>query len=148
MWLVQGDLLDEQIGIIVHGVNAQGKFNAGFAKQLRAKYPQTYEDYMAHYRNHGLHLGQVILTVIHPQLIVASGVTQQYYGRDPDVVYVNYEAVARVFEQIKPLAMHSDLPVKFPEIGCGLANGDWTAVQNVIDSVLLPEVDPILYRQK
>ena len=33
-------------GVIVHGCNAQGVMGSGVAKQLRAKYPEIYVDYL------------------------------------------------------------------------------------------------------
>ena len=146
MWMIRADLLNETHGIIVHGVNAQGKFNSGFAKQVRARYPQVYADYMLHYDCNQLQLGRVIYTTIYPGLVFASGVTQQYYGRDPSVVYVSYEAIAQVFADVKQKALAMDLPVKFPEIGCGLANGRWERVQPLIEATLATDVLGILYR--
>ena len=40
------NILDETKGIIVHGINAQGKMNFALAKQIREKYPQVYIDYL------------------------------------------------------------------------------------------------------
>lgn len=146
MWMYRKDLLLETHGIIVHGVNAQGKFNSGFAKQVRQRYPQVYDDYMFYHGCGQLQLGRVIYSTISPELIIASGVTQEYYGRDPDVVYVDYGALARVFSTVRSKALDTRLPVKFPEIGCGLANGDWRQVQPIIERALGDDVLGILYR--
>jgi len=146
MWMYRKDLLLEDHGIIVHGVNAQGKFNSGFAKQVRQRYPQVYADYMAAYAAGHLQLGRVIYTPITPHLVVASGVTQHFYGRDPDVVYADYTAIARVFTDVRYKALDARLPVKFPEVGCGLANGDWRQVKLIIEAALGEDVLGILYR--
>lgn len=133
MWVKHADLLEETEGVIVHGCNAQGKFNSGFAKQLRRKYPQVYDDYMDRFSLRGsLFLGEIIPTQISDKLIIVSGVTQRYYGRDPDVVYVDYPAVRAVFHQAAALMRKHKLPLKYPKIGCGLANGDWSTVQGII----------------
>lgn len=142
---VQGNILDAPVGILVHGVNMQGKFNLGLAKQIRERYPQAYHDYDHHYRNSVLRLGDVIFTRVRPGLIIASGVTQQYYGRDPNRVYVDYNAVYEVFKQVGPMAIMTNLPVIHPRIGAGFANGDWGKIQDCIHKALSGFCDTTLY---
>jgi len=140
MRLVHGNILDVSQGILVHGVNMQGKFNAGLAKQIRQRYPQVYQDYLRAYER-GLRLGDVIFTRVSATLIIASGVTQVYYGREPSVVYVNYRAVGEVFYQVASMARMTGLPVVHPAIGCGLAGGSWQEIEPLITQALhgLPE---------
>ena len=145
MPVVHKNLVDEEYGIIVHGVNAQGKFGAGFAKQLSQKYPHVMLDYLHKYRTAGLQLGDIITTHIWKDLYIVSGVTQQYYGRDPRVTYVSYPAVKAVFEKVNVLALELRLPVKFPLIGCGLANGEWSVVRAIIKAALDPSIEGSLF---
>jgi O-acetyl-ADP-ribose deacetylase (regulator of RNase III) len=145
MAIVHKNLVEEERGIIVHGVNAQGKFGAGFAKQLSQKYPHVMLDYLHKYRTTGLHLGDIITTHIWKDLYIVSGVTQQYYGRNPHVTYVSYPAIKTVFEKVNVLALELNLPVKFPLIGCGLANGEWSIVREIIRGALDPSIDASLY---
>jgi hypothetical protein len=58
--------------------------------------------------------------------------TQYDYGNDPEVVYVNYDAVFAAFSRIRMLALDAELPVRFPLIGAGLANGKWHVLQEAI----------------
>lgn len=150
------DLLDCTSGCIVHGMNCQGVMGAGFAKDLRAKYPKVYDDYLAHLdnclRNHVDPLGTVVYTKISPRLVVAAALIQRFYGRSTSVMYCHYPAVYQSFRTIAhdvvAAAKHYQDPglavLHFPRIGCGLANGQWPQVEQEIVSAtagLIPAHD-------
>lgn len=141
----QADLLDETEGVLLHGVNCQGVMNAGIAKQIRQRYPQVYRDYLS-FRAKALcsidtldyptpqHvlLGQIVITPIHDRLYIVSGFTQLDCGRDHTVRYVDYSALQQVFQKASAFAQSVQLPLKFPKIGAGLANGEWSVIRELI----------------
>lgn len=134
-----GNMIDEvKQGVIVHQVNAQGVMGGGIAKQIRDRWPKVFEDYAAvvpnrYDPNSGEgHMGKVIYTEVEPGLWVASIVGQQFYGRDPKVVYTSYESLARGFDSVAHFASSRGAEVHYPLIGCGLANGDWSIVSSII----------------
>lgn len=147
---VKGSALSPRNGIIVHGCNAQGVMGSGFADTLRKTYPGAYRIYRQAYEKDGLHLGEVHY-YRHPieldgsQVIIANAITQQYYGRDKSVVYVDYPAVSKCFESVAKLARVTGLPVHFPLVGCGLANGQWNEVSSRIEQALGPDIDKTLW---
>ena len=145
--IIHGDILDEDFGIIVHGVNAQGKMNSGIARDIRNKYPRVYDDYINHFtrQDRFVKVGEAVITEISPQLKIISAVTQKFYGRDPNVVYVNYNAIENIFQRISNYALSTRLPVKFPMIGCGLANGSWVEVERRIEKALASIIPRTLY---
>ncbi len=133
MKIVQGDILAAPAyGVLAHGCNAQGKYQSGMAGQIRAMYPKAYDDYMAHYEKFGLIPGDVVYSEIHPDFTIANCITQKYYGRDKSVVYVYYEAVERSVRQAALYAKSRNLPLYFPRIGAGLANGDWGHLSGIL----------------
>ena len=138
MKTLTGNLLDATHGIIVHGCNAQGKMASGVAKDVRARYPQAYDAYMKEYEANGLKLGHIVWARVSddPLLGIANGITQKFYGRDPNTVYVNYDAVAAVFEEVGKIARKHNLPVHYPKIGAGLGNGDWAIIEPLINKAL------------
>ncbi len=165
MKVISGNLLSNQHGILVHGCNCQGVMGGGIAASIRSQYPEVYARYAEKYHRTGLPLGDVQL-VWNPQLaaqfgaaarshlstadqasdlpkhlVVANAMTQEFYGRDPDVVYVDYDAVFSAFARIRLLARDTSLPVRFPLIGAGLANGDWRTIQNAIKAGLREQFD-------
>lgn len=155
-------LLVEQ-GILVHGCNCQGVMGSGFAHQVRSKWPDVYEAYRARSASFGLQLGDVICvgspslpdtvsrhiqnvsSQLPSNLIVANAMTQFNYGRDKSVVYANYAAIFAAFARLSLLAWDSGLPIHFPLIGCGLANGTWDEVALAIESAVAPKTKLILW---
>jgi len=162
---IQGNVLTVTEGIIVHGCNCQGVMGSGIAQLIRAKWSDVYEAYRTHHRRVGLRLGDVV-SVGHPtweqssrvsrhlndvteqlpeRLIIANALTQDTYGRDPSEVYVDYDGLAAAFARIRVLARDTGLPVHFPLIGCGLANGKWEEVSARIDQMLGDSVSKTLW---
>lgn len=161
----QGDLLSVTSGILVHGCNCQGVMGSGIAKHVRSKWSDVYTAYTSHRAKVGLELGDIVavgsqklfgdkqlarhLHAVTPQLpdevVVVNAMTQFYYGADPGVVYVDYDAVFAAFARIRILARDSKLSVHFPLIGCGLANGDWNIVSKLIEQALGPDVEATLW---
>lgn len=139
-----GNLLSVQEGIIVHGCNAQGVMGSGVAAAVRETYPGAYDAYRDLYekaRAQGLKdlpLGRIAWFRVSesPKLAIANAITQQYYGRDPNVRYVSYEALEEAFGRIAKVAREHSLPVHYPLIGAGLANGDWSTIADIIDRQL------------
>lgn len=137
---LKGDLLKSDESVIAHGCNAQGVMRSGIAKSIREMYPQVYLDYLNAYieQDHSLSLGQVIRTDTVRKvsdrtgavITVLSAITQEFYGRDKNVVYVSYEAIERAVINMNELGF---LRIAMPLIGAGLANGDWEIISKVIE---------------
>jgi O-acetyl-ADP-ribose deacetylase (regulator of RNase III) len=165
----QGNVLDVPTGIIVHGCNCHGVMGGGIAKSIKDKWPDVFHAYRARYETWGLglRLGDVVAVAgqsnwspeqsrlidaasgqLPDKLIVVNAMTQFDFGRDPDVVYVNYRAVFRAFARVRILAKSTGLPVHFPLIGCGLANGNWDKVGPAIEAALGPDVEATLWEFK
>lgn len=155
---VKGDLLSLSEGILVHGCNTLGVMGAGFARQLRDRYPDAYRGYRQTFARDGLVLGQLVLVggmprgLLEPplgeslveyrsiqipeRLIIANGMTQDRLAKYPGEVVVSYPAIEEVFLKVRILAAATGLDVHFPMIGCGLAGGDWEKVSRLIEQGL------------
>ncbi len=137
-----GDLLENvKEGLIVHGCNAQGVMGAGIALAVRNRYPEAFEVYHNKYLEDGLLLGTITYYRARPSmngrepLIVVNAVTQDGFGRDKR--YVDYPAVRRCFKEVAALARVTDVSaVHFPLIGCGLAGGEWSVIEPIIEETL------------
>jgi O-acetyl-ADP-ribose deacetylase (regulator of RNase III) len=139
------NLLDVQSGIILHGVNAQGKMGLGLAWKVREKYPQVYEDYIYRGQTRGFPLGSIIITDIIPELCIISGVTQQFYGRQPGEVYSSVPAILKVFRLVANYAVkYKDITtqIHYPKIGCGLGGMDW---QELHPKIIAQQDDRLTY---
>ena len=75
--------------MIVHGCNCQGKLCSGFAAQIRKRFPIAYLEYSQLYKEYGLTLGEYIVVYSNGYCIF-NAFTQEYYGRDPNTVYLWY----------------------------------------------------------
>lgn len=124
----KGDLLSVTKGIIAHGCNAQGVMGSGVALQIKQKYPQAYHSYLTMPKA----LGMVDLVQVTKDLYVANCITQEFYGRDPKVVYVDYDAVNLVMNKL--CRLEQNCVVNLPKIGAGLANGSWSRIERIIQT--------------
>jgi O-acetyl-ADP-ribose deacetylase (regulator of RNase III) len=138
-----GDFLAGPEYFIAHGCNAQGKMRSGVAKAVRAKYPEAYEAYTRWFVSSGLKVGQVIVGVA-PNRIIFNMITQKFYGRDKDVVYVDYEGIRNGINTINEYFRNfAATSVAFPRIGAGLANGDWDTIAGIIEETAT--FQPVVY---
>lgn len=141
---LSGDLFTYALAdsIIAHGCNLQGVMNSGFAKQLRRKYPRAYLEYREAFREGGLELGDYLL--VHCKgMDIFHCMTQRYYGRDKEVVYVDYDAVRKSLAQCAAYATRYNKTVYLPFIGGGLANGDQGRLMDIFTEVF-KDTDAIL----
>ena len=162
---IEGNLLELQKGILVHGCNCHGVMGSGIAKLIRDKWPDVYRVYRREYLDNRLWLGDVI-SVANPRwrnlptagrhvkyiapsvpedVIIVNAMTQFDFGREPGQAYVDYEAISACFSRVRMLALTTGLDVHFPLIGCGLAQGKWDEVSARIEAALGPEISANLW---
>jgi O-acetyl-ADP-ribose deacetylase (regulator of RNase III) len=142
----KGDILSVKEGIVIHGCNAQGVMGSGLALQVKRQYHKSYETYYIEHLRGNLHLGEVVwYQHAGTNLYIANAITQQYYGRDPNVRYVDYDAISAVFKDVTKKALELCLPVHFPRIGAGYANGDWATIQALITAEMHPSVNYVYW---
>jgi O-acetyl-ADP-ribose deacetylase (regulator of RNase III) len=145
---VYGNLLNETKGILVHGVNCKGRMGAGIALEIKKRYPQVYQSYIAfgdknRWRDRFL-LGEVDFVKITDQLVIANAFTQEEYG-SPGTRYASYDAIDNCFSKINRYAIERNLPVKYPKIGAGLAGGCWDIIAAIIQANRTDGVDHTLF---
>ena len=138
---VKGDIFQSDHRFILHGCNARGVMNAGFAKLVRDKHPFAYDNYMAAYKSRGLKLGEIIIVRCKGRVIVHA-ITQQNYGRD-NIRYVSYDAIAAAMAAVEEHLYGNSIAM--PMIGCGLGGGDWNVISSIIESEL-KSVKPYVYQ--
>ena len=124
-----GDLLDINTDYIAQQVNCRGVMGAGLALQIRKEYPSSYDMYRAICQKYAPEelLGRMFIC---GHIINVFG--QLNYGRNRDIVYTNYSALIAAFQEINR-QLPSDKSIAFPYgFGCGLANGKWETVLEII----------------
>jgi len=137
-----GDLLAADEMVIGHGCNAQGVMGAGIAAAIKQTYPGAYHAYRDQHQVKGLKVGDVIVWAS-PSRVVLNMVTQEFFGRDKNRVYVDYPGIGRAMEFVEKMAQqhlsdkrgafHASPHLALPKIGAGLANGDWDQIAGIIE---------------
>ena len=138
----QGDLLECSEDVIVHGCNAQGVMGSGVAKAIKEKYPTAFYFYQKEYKQG---VGYIIPVNVADCKVVINAITQEYYGRNKNVVYADYDGIAICFRDInKWCKMKGVNKIALPKIGAGLANGDWNIIEKIIEEECT-DVQPVVY---
>lgn len=148
---ITGDLMSAEEHYLVHGCNAQGAMGSGVAKLIRDKYPEAYTEYRAEYDRKGLAVGETVWVNCGQHTII-NAITQEFYGRDPNVVYVDYDGLATAMAMINYVAvvLNASLEpghltrVAMPLIGAGLANGSWAKIAEIIEEES-KDFQPVVY---
>jgi O-acetyl-ADP-ribose deacetylase (regulator of RNase III) len=148
----EGNVLNVEKGVIVHGCNAQGVMGSGIALEVKNRFPEVFEAYRKTYilQGHKLHLGQIIPVKVAEGKWIVNAITQEFAGRDP-VRYVTYDGMAMAFENIVKDARLVDAlksGLFFPLIGAGLANGSWPIIERIIDVSVPDTIEKTLYIYK
>lgn len=129
----KGNLIDATEKIIVHGCNAQGKMNSGVAKAIREKWPGAFGVYAKVHQQFGLELGSVLWYESPEEKLIGNAITQEFYGSDGKK-YVNYDATAAALQSINDVAIELGCDIAMPKIGAGLGGGNWTIIENIIET--------------
>lgn len=139
-----GNMLEAEERVLLHGCNAQGTMGAGIATAIRAKWPEAYEAYRQQHAETGLALGTMV-TAHCGDRVILNAITQERYGRDPDAVYVSYDAMRAVMRQPDLTAWIAGLTaqagqilgdgsrVAMPLVGAGLARGRWSVIAAIME---------------
>lgn len=132
-----GDLTQSFATILAHQVNAKGVMGSGVAKAIRTHYPAAYQAYLTHPKLKQREILGTCQFVTCGSRIIANLFSQFDYGRNPQRVYTDYQALREALVCLKEFAKAHQLSVAMPfKIGCGLANGDW-------DGVVLPMIQEV-----
>lgn len=130
----KSDLFTSDAKIIAHGCNCRGAMGSGVAAIVRRKYPDAYYDYVDEHALNGLTLGEVQFVEVEKGKYIANCMTQDDFGTHQR--QVDYEAVYTCFEQLRDFALEKGIKdIAMPQIGCGLASGDWNIVLAMLESV-------------
>lgn len=143
--VVEGDLWAGATGkcVIAHGCNSLGVMGAGFAAQLRVRYPLAFLEYRSMCLNNRIKVGT--WQIVHENdKAITHLITQETYGNDPDVVYVDYDAVEKGMKVVQTYCRLYGQVAHFPLIGGGLAHGDTGRLMEIFERIF-KHTDAVLH---
>lgn len=144
---IVGDILDSAEDIICQQVNCQGIVGTGVAKTISLRWPIVKKCYQRFCRRSPTPenlLGKCQLVEIEPNRYVANIFVQLEYGRDKYKKYTDYAALTKAFHEIR--STYPDKSIAFPYgFGCGLSNGDWQMVSQMIE-IYFHKMDVTIYQ--
>lgn len=131
---INSDLLKEYQNnntSIIHGCNCFHSFGAGIARSIKQYIPEAYEaDKKTKYGDH-FKLGDYSYYEFNGQYCI-NAYTQFRYNRYK--IQVDYGAIFNVFYKLdKEQLIKPNEYYGIPKIGAGLAGGDWSVIENLIN---------------
>lgn len=137
-------LNDPNVHYFAHGCNIQKTMGAGIAKEVKLRLPELYEaDQRTEYNN--IQKLGVYTTAHYPGDKVAYNLyTQHGYGTHKRMVC--YDSLAGCFQWVNlfaKLESRFDPVLVIPRIGAGLAGGDWSVIEHIINNTT-PNLDVIV----
>lgn len=134
--VVEGNVLNCKEDIICHQTNCIGIMGGGVALQIRRMFPNVYEEYVKLCQQHKVHpselLGQVQFCNAPNGKVIANCFGQN--STSGLSVLTNYAALEEALYTVSKFASSRKLSVAIPyNIGCGIAGGDWSTVEEIIN---------------
>jgi O-acetyl-ADP-ribose deacetylase (regulator of RNase III) len=133
--------------ILAHCCNDEGRWGAGFVKSLTRRWPDVENAYRLWYRT-GLclngrvqvvgkfGLGSVQFIEVEPQLWVANVIGQHGIMKAGNKHPIRYEAIHSGLFQVNVRARINNATIHMPRMGAGLAGGDWSRIEEIIQKVV------------
>ena len=146
MEIIDGNIFNCKENIIVHQTNCQGVMGHGIAAQVKERYPEVFRGYY-HYCKTQIPeeiLGTSLICEANDGKYIANLFGQLSFGVG---LQTDYDRFRHALQEIHDFAKERDLSVAIPyKIGCGLAQGDWNTVYNIIVDVFSDYENVNIYR--
>ena len=127
------------VKVIAHVCNDLGGWGKGFVLAISERWALPQAEYRAWHaagREGGFAPGAVQFVQCEPYIWVANMVAQRGLKRGSSGPPIRYPALAACLAQLAAKATELSASVHMPRIGCGLAGGDWSKVEPLIEANL------------
>ncbi|GGK24505.1 Appr-1-p processing protein [Deinococcus malanensis] len=137
--------------VLVHVCNDQGHWGAGFVLALSRRFKAPESAYRAWAKGQAdgqdpFELGRVQFVNVEPTLWVANLIGQHDIARQAratSVPPVRYAAIREGLSRVRAFAQEHQASVHMPRIGAGLAGGDWTVIEGIVQDELASQGVPV-----
>lgn len=125
--------------IIAHICNDIGGWGKGFVLAISKKWTEPEENFYKWVEDgEDFRLGEIQMVPVTQDITICNMIGQRDIvpdktGRPP----IRYEAVEESLEKLSRLALKQQATVHMPRIGCGLAGGDWSHIEAIIQRTLI-----------
>lgn len=143
MRTIRGDIIrfakDGVFDVIAHGCNCFHTMGGGLAAQVKRHFPETYDADLATPYGDRAKLGTCSVAVVAApsgELTIVNAYTQ-FQPSMGGGVDVDYDAVRHAMAWLR--VHYSGRRIGLPQIGAGLAGGDWARIEAIIAEELAGE---------
>lgn len=161
---------DNGTKIIVHICNDVGGWGKGFVMAISKRWKQPETEYRNWFKNKELEqtdtvqferlesrdkysnekkfeLGNVQFVKASDDIWVANMIAQRDIRPDKDgLPPIRYTFVSECLERVRQFAKRQNASVHMPRIGCGLAGGQWTEIEEIVnDNLIAHEIETTVY---
>ena len=128
-YIVEGDIFQiPQITNYAHGCNCVGAMGKGIALQIKARFPEMYEQYKALCKDSKYNVGDVFKYQYNDGFIYNLG-TQKTWWEKAEMEYIE-----KSLQNMMTIAEEDGVrEIAMPAIGAGLGGGDWSKIRKLID---------------
>lgn len=133
---------------ILQVVNDEGKYGAGFSGALAKRWPRVEKEYRDWWRaRYGkLVLGDIQSIQVVSDLCIINMVAQKGIVGPNNPKPIDYKALQVCLSKAGDEVSKYNAAIHMPRIGCGLAGGEWSEVEKLIDQELLKRtIDVTVY---
>lgn len=140
---LKGDATNPQaagVKIICHICNDLGGWGKGFVLAVSKRWKEPEADYRSWHREGmeaGFELGAVRFVKVEERIWIANMIGQRGMKRGSSGPPIRYDAVAECLEKLCQKAQELGASVHMPRIGCGLAGGEWSKIEPLIEAQLV-----------
>jgi len=125
---------------IVHVCNDIGGWGRGFVLSLSMEHPNAEVAYRSWYQQNDdelFELGRVQFVESKDNITVVNMIGQHGIFTKDGVPPIRYPAVRTCFHQVAKHALVTGASIHMPRIGCGLAGGNWSEIEKLINEELI-----------
>lgn len=136
---ITGDLVkqSDEFEVIAHCANCYCTMGSGIAPQIKAKFPEAYAADCATQKGDINKLGTISYTENTTPIIVNLYGQYDYTGRRSGKMDLDYNAIRSALKLMKE--KFSGKRFGMPKIGSGLAGGDWSIIEKIIEEEMMGE---------
>ena len=133
--------------VIVHCVNDAGSWGSGFVLAINARWKHVEDEYRRwHREGNAFHLGAVQFVKTEDDIVVANLVGQHRTIAMGERKPVRYTAIEDGLRLVADFCVMNGATIHMPRMGCGLARGEWSVVEGIVEAVLVQRgIDVTVY---